>query len=86
MRHVLIAVWDKKMESFTPLHPVPAAGAAIRSFQDACNGDSDIGRHPEDMELVCFGVWHSDSGEFDLLDKAEVLSRGVDFLSNDPPK
>lgn len=76
--HYLVAMYDSKMEKYTPVHPVAARGAAVRGFSDVISGDNDVGRHPEDFSLWILGLWNESTGEV-WPHARECIARGVDF-------
>lgn len=65
----LVAVHDRKANSFSGVTPVPSLEVGERMYSDLlCNGGDVIGRHPEDFELYHLGFFDPDTGKVDGLD------------------
>lgn len=82
MKLVIVAMRDSAVNAFMSPLFVPTVGAAVRSFQDAVNGNEagDIKKHPEDFEMFELGTFDSITGEFDVLEKPRSVARGKDLV------
>lgn len=67
MRLVVMAVFDSKMEAFLSPMFFPTRGVGLRIFGDAINNpDSEWAKHPADYTLFELGVFHQETGNFEL--------------------
>lgn len=85
MKLLAFAVHDSKAELFSRPFFAVAAGAAVRSFEDAVNdGKSEYGAHPADYTLFCIGDY--DDGTGVLVARRELLNlgNGVQYVKSDP--
>lgn len=82
------SVFDSATLAFLPPFAAPAAGAAIRSFQDAINDEKhEMSRHFLDYTLFELGSFDDSSGAFTSLDLPSKLCSGADVaLKNVTPK
>lgn len=75
MKFVVVSLFDKAAACFNPPQCVPAAGVALRQFEDLVNGeDSVYTRHPEHFELYQVGVFDDSNGSFDCSSPPFILS------------
>lgn len=59
------AIYDSKMESFSAPFTSPTTANALRQFSDlVADGNTMVGRHPEDFYLWCLGVFDDKHGTF----------------------
>lgn len=84
MQYAVVSVFDKAVSAFgLPLF-VPAAGVAMRSFEDEVNRCPDGGKvndyftHPEHFELWQVARFDSETAMFDQTVAPFVLCRAVD--------
>lgn len=64
---IVVAVRDRQIDAFMAPFCVPAAGAAIRGFQDELNRadpNNAMHRHPEDYDLYQLGYYDETEGTF----------------------
>lgn len=64
MKMVLIAIFDRKAQSFIEMSATPSIGVAARQFTEAVNkqSESPIYKWPEDFELYEIGEWDTETG------------------------
>ena len=76
----IFSVFDSKAETYnTPLF-LPAAGQAIRAFEDQANEEtSEIYKHPEDYTLFEIGTFDSDIGKVEPLQTPKSLGVAIEF-------
>lgn len=82
MKHHIVAVRDRAIDTYMRPFYVPALGAAIRSFQDELNRpDSEMGKHPDDYDLFHLGTWDDQTGEFQNLGMPSQLAQGKQLIT-----
>lgn len=76
MIQIICAVRDAKAEVFGQPIFVRSTGLAIRSFTQACNGDSpdnQFKHHSEDFALWELGTFDEESGKLESLEIPKLL-------------
>lgn len=75
MKLVLVAIWDRRMEEYSPPMCQHTLGTAERMFGDMCNqADSPMNKHPEDYELHHLGHFDSAEGSFETKEPERLLT------------
>lgn len=70
-------MFDKAAAAFMEPRVVPAAGVALREFEDAVNGQESIfTRHPEHFELYQIAIYDDSNATFDCSSPPFILSNG----------
>ncbi|QCQ84596.1 nonstructural protein [Blackfly microvirus SF02] len=78
MRLMLCSVKDVAVQAYQPPYVARAPGEASRMFADACRDPERTGvRHPQDLILYHLGWWDDGTGEFEVLEKPEVMVTGA---------
>jgi hypothetical protein len=79
VRYLLIAVKDKALEAFMPVHCARAQGEAMRNFQDAINDpqNKQLYAHPDDFDLYVIGEMDDTTGKILCPDAPYVLVAGA---------
>lgn len=80
MKLEIVSVFDRALGAFLPPFAVQATGLAMRSFLDECgskDGNSTIGKHPQDYELHHLGTFHQLEGRMELFPVPKLLTRGL---------
>jgi len=78
MKQIIVALFDTAAGVFTAPQCCPAAGVAIRQFEDLVNGpDSIYTRHPEHFELYQVGIFNDADASFDCSAPPFILSNGA---------
>lgn len=78
----MVAVYDMKLGAFQRPFFAPTEGVAVRSFMDACSGESDFAKHPADYALYSLGTFDCEKGEFSDLEKRSLLA-AADCISEE---
>lgn len=79
--HIIFSIRDKKMETFNRPFTMPAAGAAIRAFQDEVNNaGSEMNKHPEDYELYDIGTFDDELGQITANSRPLKLADAADLI------
>lgn len=74
------AVFDSKMGMYLPPFFTRAAGAAVRSFQEAANkADHPFCKNPEDFTLFEIGSYDDTKGQLIPLEAKIALGCAIDF-------
>lgn len=84
MKHYMISIYDTKAAAFTPPAFFTAKGLAIRAFSDAIiEKQGNLGKHPEDFQLHCLGIFDDTTGYFEALGKNDppVLATGSEYMA-----
>lgn len=77
---LLVALYDRAVESYAPVMTVHTRNEAIRSFRAAVNDpESPINKNPTDYELWQLGEYDDQNGEISA--KPEMLARAEDHKS-----
>lgn len=82
MKQIVVAVKDSAMQQFMRPFYVPAIAAAVRSFGDEVNRqseDNQMYRHPDDYELWVLAEFEDEGGDFTSVEK-RVVARGKDLV------
>lgn len=62
--HGVYAIWDGKVEAYSPPFIQKTAGQAIRFLTDLVNGQSsDVSKYPQDYDLFQVGEWDENKGQ-----------------------
>ena len=78
----IVAVHDAKAEAWLTPQYFQAAGAAVRSFQDAANDKSTgVGAHPEDYTLFELGTFDAGTGNIEVLPSPIPLASAINLVS-----
>jgi len=82
MLMVVVSIRDAKSKLFSQPMFFTTAAVAVRAFGDACKGESDYARHPEDYSLWLLGSFEDTTGRFELgLDLSpEILIQAVNLV------
>lgn len=74
----VVSVFDRAISTFGRPVFVPHTGAAMRSFMDEVSGakDSELGKHPEDYDLMHLGSFDDQVGRFHQLEVPKLLVAG----------
>lgn len=63
MKTILFAVYDAKAETFSAPYTIPKVELALRAFGEMVQDEeTDIGKYPEDYQLLMLGEYDTDSG------------------------
>lgn len=88
---VLVAVHDKRADTYSALHLERADASAVRNFGEAVlSADSMMRKYPEDFDLVKVGTFDDCSGEVYpcgrvvLASAADVVRRAVRDVPDSP--
>jgi hypothetical protein len=79
MKMLVCTIKDRAAEAYGRPFFLPAAGVAIRSFQDEVNRraeDNQVYQHPDDFDLYELGQFDDFSGKFELHDAPKLLALG----------
>jgi len=80
MRSILVSLFDIAAATYTAPQACPAAGVAIRQFQDLVNGaDSIYTRHPEHFQLFQVGSFEDSTATFDVSSPPFILATGAEL-------
>lgn len=73
----IYAIRDKVAEAFGPLMTFPHDAPAIRAFSDvASDPQTQVGRHPDDFELMELGILDDQAAEIVSQAPARVVITG----------
>lgn len=78
-----VAVRDSAAGAFNRPFFVPAAGMALRSFEDEVNrqaADNPMFNHPDDFELYHVGFFDEENGDLVSVPDPVMLTRAKDCL------
>lgn len=71
------SVYDLRAKSYKPPMFQQSHAAASRMFRDAVNNtELEIGRYPEEFQLVCTGTYDEQTGKMLNLEKPELVIDG----------
>lgn len=76
MKQIIVAVRDKKAESYGRPFVSPTAGMAIRSFSDECQRqaeDNPMYKHPSDFALYKIADYEDETAMVSALPSPELL-------------
>lgn len=63
MSKLIVAVYDKKAESFNPIYTSKNEAVAVRDFSQGCiDKESNLSKYPEDYALYKLGTVEEDTG------------------------
>lgn len=65
MKMQLVAIFDRKSQSFVTLEPTPHIGVTLRTLTELVNAadrNSNIAKWPEDHSLWHLGEWETETG------------------------
>lgn len=80
MKHIMVSVRDVKSEIYGQPFFMVSVGAAIRSFDDAVNKNSDdnmLFHHAADFALFQIGVFDDNEGSVEAIVPPKVLIEGM---------
>lgn len=76
----IYAIRDRVAEAFGPLMTFPHDAPAIRAFSDvAVDPNTQVGRHPDDFELLELGVLDDSASEIVSQVPARVVITGTQW-------
>lgn len=76
---VIVAIYDRTTEAFTPPMAVRTRAEAVRSLrQEMSQKESQIAQHPTDFELWQVGEWNEETGE--LTGNKDLIARAEDHV------
>lgn len=82
MKLRVFAVRDVKAEGFDRPFTMGSAGQAVRQFGDWCrDGQTLLGKHPEDFQLYEVGFFDDQSAELEACVPIRLVSSGSDWLT-----
>lgn len=68
MKSTIVALFDRKAQTFISLEPTPHIGVATRSLTEVVNNpEHNIGKWPEDFSLWELGTFDTETGEITVL-------------------
>jgi len=80
---IAVAVRDSAAGAFNRPFFVPAAGMALRSFEDETNRadpQNPMNAHPDDFELHHIGFFEEETGSLTALPNPVLLARAKDVI------
>lgn len=78
MVYIVVAMFDKASAAFNPPQCVPAAGAALRQFEDLVNGEESVfTRHPEHFELYQIATFDDRDASYNVSVAPFILANGA---------
>lgn len=82
--HVMLAIFDKAIESYGRPFSAPTRAAGARAFADEVNrAGSEMNRHPQDYVLYEVGHFDDSSGRFESLNTPFGLFPAKDVLNKE---
>lgn len=80
MKHMVLAIYDMKLEAYNRPFFTPTIGAAERAISDEVNREgSEMNKHPEDYSLHHLGTWDDTDGTFENNDKARLICQAANL-------
>lgn len=75
MKMQLVAIYDRKSESFISMEPTPHIGVATRALGEIVSKPSEHNLHkwPEDFSLWHVGEWDTSSGVITPMEKNKIV-------------
>lgn len=80
MTLLAFAIRDEKVGAFLQPFFAPAIGSAIRSFLDACTGDTPMAKHPGDYTLYRIGSYDDNTAQL-LSDTPLLVASGSEAVA-----
>lgn len=80
--HIIVAVYDRQLQTYMRPFVAQTAGQAIRSFSDEVNRQgSELNQHPEDYTLHRVGVWDETTGELGAASPIDQIAIASNLLT-----
>lgn len=81
----LYTVWDSQLEFYTKPMMFRNAAEALRSFEEAVNDDTVLGKVAEHITLFEIGDFYEESGRIVSYDAYKALARGHELKKKKAP-
>lgn len=87
MKHLVLSIYDAKIEAYMRPFTSQTEGQALRVFSDELLREgSIIGAHPEDYALFVIGDFDDHSGELKSSPAPKCIARAHEMLAQDQGK